>query len=380
MKHRPRVLLVYALPRSGHSQAAAALREELEEQGARVEEYNFQEQWERLGKKAEHFQKWIVEHVPWFWKYMHGNTDYQGATDFLLKGLMRWDVTGLFHKIETFKPDAIVASHVFPLRMLGEARLSGFLQTPLFVLTTDLWAHAFWAHAGVDGYFVGTQEVKRNLVVYGIREERIQITGVPLRPVFSRANRLSQRLARKRLALSESVPHLTVVGGNGGIFPFQELLEAISHHQEAQKIQWTFLFGYDEKALKKAKRFVRELALTNIRLSRFTKDIDTYFLASDAVITKPGGLSTSEVMACGVPLILCTPIPGQEEGNARVLCEAGAAIREDDPKQLMQKLRRLLGKPASLKHMVRQANRLMPARAAERVTQRILQYVSRKNP
>ena len=173
---------------------------------------------------------------------------------------------------------------------------------------------------------------------------------------------------------------VTVVGGSGGIFPFQELLKSIANHSKEQGIDWTFLFGTDQKALEKARRFVREQRLEHVRLSGFTSEIENYFLTSTAVITKPGGLSTGEVTACGVPLILCAPIPGQEEGNARVLCEAGAAIREDSPEKLVQRLPGLLKDRAGLRAMVRAAKKLLPQRSSEHVSREILGFVSQKKP
>lgn len=371
--HAPkRILLVYALPHSGHSSAAAALQEELERQGFEVTQYNFQEQWTRLGKKAGDLQKWIVEHTPWFWKHVHGNEDYAGVTQFLVDGLTRWDITGLFAKIEAFKPDAIVATHMFPLRMLGEARISGHLNVPLFVVTTDLWVHRYWAHLGVDRYFASTKEAKTNLIKYGINPARIQVTGIPLRSAFVRRTVRSEVQAKKRLGLSTHKPHVTIVGGTYGIFPFQSLLKAIlAQKKTTRSVQWTCIFGKDEKQLKKAERFLRKYPETNIRLLGFTHEIELYFSASDLVITKPGGLTTSEVVACDVPLVLCAPIPGQEEGNAAVLVGAKAAIREDDPAKLVSRVMMLLSEEALRLELRAAAHALIPRKSSVRIAHTI---------
>lgn len=292
MHHAKRVLLVYALPHSGHSSAAAALREELERHGLEVEQYNFQEQWDRLGKKAGDMQKWIVEHTPWFWKHVHGNEDYAGVTKFVVDNLTRWDITGLFAKIEGFQPDVIVATHMLPLRMLGEARISGHINIPLFAVTTDLWVHRYWAHLGVDRYFASTKEAKANLIAYGISPARIQITGIPLRTAFSHHKTHSLRKARKELGLSLKKPHVTIAGGTHGIFPFQKILKKMSAEQGLVAfVQWTLIFGTDEKALKKATTFLRKHPIEGVRLLGFTNEIGVYFSASDVVITKPGGLT-----------------------------------------------------------------------------------------
>lgn len=375
--HRPRrVLLVYALPHSGHSSAAAALQEELELQGLEVEQYNFQEQWNRLGKKAGDMQKWIVEHTPWFWKHVHGNADYAGVTKFVVENLTRWDITGLFAKIEEFKPEVVIATHMLPLRMLGEARTSGHLNIPLLAVTTDLWVHRYWAHLGVDQYFASTKEAKKNLMQYGISPARIQITGIPLRSAFTHQKSLPLRQARKQLGLSFKKPHVTIAGGTHGIFPFQKLLKKLwTERARAASVQWTIIFGNDEKALKKASTYVRKHPLEGVRLLGFTKEIDVYFSASNAVITKPGGLTTCEVVSTGIPLVLCAPIPGQEEGNARLLCETGAAVRQDDPAELVTEVLQLLKNDTQMKALKKAAKQMIPGKSAQRITAAVVAFL-----
>lgn len=370
--HRPRrVLLVYALPHSGHSSAAAALQEELEGQGFEVCQYNFQEQWTRLGKKASGFQKWIVEHAPWVWRHAHGNKGYAGVTDFVVEQLTRWDITGLFAKIQSYKPDAIIATHFLPLRMLGEARLSGYLPMPIFAVTTDLWVHRYWAHVGIDQYFAATKQTKEHLVEYGINPARVQVTGIPLRRVFFEKRVFSSRQARAKLGITLQKPHVTIVGGSLGIFPFRDLLRAIVAEQKASSIQWTVIFGTDEKNLKRSKRFLRKYPQVSIQLLGFTKEIDLYFLASDAVVTKPGGLTTCEVALSKVPLVLCSPIPGQEEGNAAILCSAEAALREDDPALLVRKVLELVASPPERQRLAKKAAQLVPGKSSHRIARAV---------
>ncbi len=368
-----RVLLVYALPHSGHSSAATALQEELEKQGIQVEHYNFQEQWNRLGKTASDLQKWIVEHTPSFWKHVHGNEDYAGVTKFVVKNLTRGDLTGMFAKIESFKPDLIVATHMLPLRMLGEARIAGYLNIPLCAITTDLWVHRYWAHLGVDTYFASTKEAKANLVEYGVNPARIQVTGIPLRSVFSQSKTGGALRARKALGLLPHLPHVTVVGGTMGIFPFTELLESLAEQsKDVRRVQWTIIFGRAERAMKKAATFVRKHPMEHVRLLGFTQDIDTYFAASDVVVTKPGGLTTCEVVAAGVPLVLSAAIPGQEEGNARFLSEAGAALRQEDPTELVASVVRLLKNEEQAKNLKLRARQVVPGKSAQRITAAIV--------
>ena len=140
-------------------------------------------------------------------------------------------------------------------------------------------------------------------------------------------------------------------------------------------VQWTIIFGNDEKALKKASIYLRRHPLEGVRLLGFTKEIDVYFSASNVVITKPGGLTTCEVVSTGIPLVLCAPIPGQEEGNARLLCETGAAVRQDDPAELVTEVLQLLKNDTQMKALKKAAKQMIPGKSAQRITAAVVAFL-----
>lgn len=165
-----------------------------------------------------------------------------------------------------------------------------------------------------------------------------------------------------------------------GIFPFSELLTSLAKQsREVRHVQWTIIFGRAEKALKKATAFVRKHPSEHVRLLGFTQDIDSYFAASDVVVTKPGGLTTCEVVSAGVPLVLSAAIPGQEEGNARFLAEAGAALREEDPAELVSSVLRLLKNKEQAKALKKRARQVVPGKSALRITAAVVRLLKTQN-
>ena len=183
---RSRVLLVYAVPYSGHAQAAAALREAFEATDqVEIGEYHFLQQFKYTGAAIVRFYKWMLTYIPSVWGHIHDNPDYRGITDTLIAGIEEWDIAGLLERVKDWKPDVIVAIQAFPLRILAEAKKQQHLTVPLVVVTTDFWAHRYWAHPFVDHYFVSTERAQKDLMRQKIPAKRISQTGIPLRFQFS---------------------------------------------------------------------------------------------------------------------------------------------------------------------------------------------------
>ena len=109
----------------------------------------------------------------------------------------------------------------------------------------------------------------------------------------------------------------------------------------------------------------------------YTDQVPELMACADLVITKPGGLSTSECLVMGLPMLLINPIPGQEERNATLLLQEGVAQRADDEATLIYRLRRLLSDPEALREMRSKTSLLAQPHAAHRVLQHVQKSMSR---
>jgi len=218
--------------------------------------------------------------------------------------------------IRHLRPDVIVCTHPFPNMVVSRLKRGG-LQVPLCTVITDYDAHGTWVNPEVDRYLVSTAAVKNTLLSRGVSADNIQITGVPVHPSFwQRQNRDE---IRQRYGL-KSMPTVLIMGGGWGMLGEDAFMDQMIKWRD--RAQLIIVFGRNEKALQQAEAnpiFQHE----NIRLIGFTKEIDQLMEVSHLLITKPGGVTCSEGLAKGIPMLFYKPIPGQEEDNLNYFLQQG---------------------------------------------------------
>ncbi len=202
----------------------------------------------------------------------------------------------------------------------------------------------------------------------GIPNERITVSGIPINPVFQQAiNREEERL---RLGLIPKKPVLLLSAGAFGVGPTEFMVERLlSLKHDAQTV---VVCG------RNAELKQRILQLVDNRGDRFkvlgyTEDMHKLMKMADIFIGKPGGMTTSEAIACGLPMCVVAPIPGQEERNSDHLLEEGIAVKCNDLTTLPFKLDRLLEDPDRLARMQANALRFAKPNAAETIVQTLIE-------
>jgi processive 1,2-diacylglycerol beta-glucosyltransferase len=218
--------------------------------------------------------------------------------------------------IRQLKPDLIISTHPFPTVIVSRLIRAG-LTTPLCTVITDYDAHGSWVDSAVNYYMVSTSEVKEKLILRGISSDVIRVTGIPVHPKFwGIPNREETRLSFKL----QDMPTVLIMGGGWGMIDNAEMMNYIAEWRE--QIQLIFCTGDNEKVLHKLSEDHR-FKHPNIHLFGFTKDIDKLMDISDLLITKPGGMTCTEAMSKGIPMLFYSPIPGQEEENSHYFIENG---------------------------------------------------------
>ncbi|MDB5909078.1 MAG: galactosyldiacylglycerol synthase [Massilia sp.] len=312
----------------------------------------------------------LVNHSPMLWGWLYrvmNRPGPAGPVQRLRRLIERHCSARWLREIATLKPDAIICTHFLPAEVLSQMRASGAVDCPVWVQVTDFDLHALWVHPHMAGYFVASEEIAFQLRRSGIAAEHIHVTGIPLMPSF--AAPAPGRGWLRELDLAPQVPTVLLMGGGGGVGGLvtvaQGLLDA---HEQFQLIVLT---GSNAGALaalhKLAHRWPGRLAPLG-----FTDQVARLMASVDLVITKPGGLTTSECLAIGVPMLVNAPIPGQEERNADFLLEQGAALKAVDAATLAYRLNYLLARPALLGAMGARARELGRPGAARQVIDIVL--------
>ena len=311
----------------------------------------------------------LVEKLPQLWAYLYAQSD-RPSRDSLVGKLKRaaekLNTRKLFAELERLEPDAILCTHFLPAELLSRARARGKEIPPLWVQVTDFDVHALWVHPHVDRYCVASDEVAFRLADRGVPPERISVTGIPVMPQFSAP--LDRRICAQELAISPNKFTVLMMAGGAGVGGLDELAARLLRLPD--DLQIIALAGKNADLLKRLQAQARSHPGRLFPLG-FTTTVERVMTASDLVVTKPGGLSVSECLAKHRPMLLVSPIPGQEERNADYLLEAGAAIKAVDAATLQYKLGRLLAEPERLRSMSAAAARIARADAAAQVVRLI---------
>lgn len=218
--------------------------------------------------------------------------------------------------IRQLKPDCIVCTHPFPNAAVSRLKRLG-LRTPLYTLITDYDAHATWVSQEVNTYLVSSTTVRDKLIGRGVSESQIEVTGIPVHPNFWHPHDRADILQQFDL---KDMPTVLIMGGGWGLLYGESLVEYMISF--ADRVQLILCMGSNDKAREKLLGDPK-FQHPNIRILGFTKDISKLMDISDLLVTKPGGMTCTEGMAKGMPMLFYEPIPGQEEENAEYFITHG---------------------------------------------------------
>jgi processive 1,2-diacylglycerol beta-glucosyltransferase len=261
--------------------------------------------------------------------------------------------------VRDFAPDVVVHTHFLPAEILAHEKKRGRLSVPHAVVVTDFDVHRFWCCPGADRYFVARDDNRVHLAALGQPPDIVQVTGIPIHPAFSAPfDRAALRLKHE---LPPEVPVVLVLAGGFGVGPIEGLVAALQ--AQVRDAQLVVVAGRNEALRAKLERAAAGAAAPT-RVLGFTREMHEWMAVASLVVSKPGGLTTSEALACGVPLVVANPIPGQETRNATMLYEGGAAISGENPYTIGARVSALLKDPPRLTRMSRAARALGRPRAA----------------
>lgn len=265
--------------------------------------------------------------------------------------------------------DVIVNTHFLPAEMIASLRRHGEISTPQLTATTDFETHRLWVNTPCDHYFTATEEGAVNLVQWGVPPADLTVSGIPIHPAF---NRIAPRAeCRTRHGLAADRPVVLQLAGGFGVGPVERLLDAALTIEIP--IELVVVAGRNE-ALKTRLEQRASPPRHRVHVLGFTTQMHELMAAADVVMTKPGGLTTSEALACGTALVVVNPIPGQESRNSDFLLENGAAIKVNNVGTLAYKLSHLLGDPARMAQLKRNARALGRPDAAFRIARAALDW------
>jgi len=370
-----RILLLSVSAGAGHGRAADALRAEAAASFPGVEAEHIDvmtlvpSSFRAL--YADYYIK-IVEHHPAVWAYMYNASDKMPRDAWFAKvrrAVERLNTRQLRDTIKDYAPDHIICTHFLPAELLAHDIRRGRAVPPVWVQVTDFDLHRMWVQAGMRGYFAASDEIAFRMAARGIAKENIAVTGIPIMPVFGQ--QFDRAVCARELGITPDKTTLLLMTGGAGLAGSEGLTERLL--ALPGDFQIVALAGRNEALLASYRKIASAHAGRLFPLG-FTSTIERVMACADLAVTKPGGLTVSECLAEGLPMVLIAPIPGQEERNADYLLEQGAAVKAHDAVALEYKIAQLLGQPERIARMRANMQGLGHPEAARAVLRHVLDH------
>jgi len=368
---KKRVLIMSAGAGTGHIRAAKALELSFAADG-RVAEVVNNDALQYTNKLFRDFYSSfytsLVRSAPNFLGWWYKTSDEPWHTDRMRHMIDRLNTKPLVRFIREFDPDITVCTHFMPAGIISHLIATQQLQARLSIVVTDFDFHAMWLSRSFHRYFVAIDETKAHLEMLGIPNERITVSGIPIDPVFQQpVNRVEERL---RLGLNPEKPVLLLSAGALGVGPTEYMVERMLNlNSDAQTV---VVCGRNDELKQRIVQLVDGRS-ARFKVLGYTDEMHKLMKTADIFIGKPGGITTSEAIACGLPMCVVSPIPGQEERNSDHLLEEGIAVKCNDLTTLPFKLERLLEDPDRLARMKFNALRFAKPNASATIVDTLLE-------
>jgi processive 1,2-diacylglycerol beta-glucosyltransferase len=367
---KKRVLIISTSAGTGHVRAAQALEKEfaadprvgqvIHEDALKFTNKLFRDFYSTLYMK-------LVRNAPDVLGWVYRASDEPWKGEAARSQLDRLNTQKLIKFIREYDPHITVCTHFMPAGIISHLMEKEQLETNHSIVVTDFDCHAMWLSRLFQRYFVALDETKAHLEALGLPAERITVSGIPIDPVF--AQPVDRKAARLTYGLHPEKTTLLLSAGALGVGPTELVVERLQHLRH--DTQTIVICGRSEDV---RERVLRAIGGHNPRfcILGYSDRMHELMRISDLFIGKPGGLTTSEALACGLPMAVFSPIPGQEERNSDHLLEEGAGIRCNELTTLPFKIDRLLDQPDRLAAMRRAAAAMGRPRAARTVVQTLL--------
>lgn len=385
-----KAIILSASTGSGHMSAARAINEYLIENGAQSEIIDTLKYISPiLNKTVTEIYDFIAKYHPKIWKMMYDTSNKKTVNKLLLSinNLISKKLLPLF---DNFEPDVIIATHPFAAEMISKLKSLQKIDIPLICVITDYAPHLTWINPGVNAYVVANSDMIESMVKMGADKNDIFSFGIPVdKEFFSKKDKAK---ILEEIGLSPELPTVLIMSGGNGYANVEEIYRDLQ--KSDADFQIILITGRNQKLYKRMQSlteisnqekqdidsqknyFISKLGMPNVRLNGlniikkfvsenseeflqtkptkiiyFTSEVSKYMSAADLIITKPGGLTVSEALACSLPMALFGEIPGQEEENANFLVGNNMAVKLDKKSSNLKSVEALLKNPDRLNYM-----------------------------
>ena len=278
----------------------------------------------------------LAEGVPWLVEWGYDVSDPPFRRRGPLDPWTRANALPAEREIRRFAPTAIICTHFLPAQLVGGMLLRGAGAARTAVVTTDYDFQGLWLTSAFHRFFVAREEGRVQLTTLGLPPDRVTASGIPILPGPDPA---PEPAARSMVLVS--------AGASGGDYALAVVRQTLHLRGDCDV---TVVCGRNDELRRDVERLVAGQR-DRYRVLGYTDEMPALLRRAALFVGKPGGLSASECMAAGLPMVLVNPIPGQEVRNGDYLLEQGAAVRCNTATTIGWKIDRILTEPGRLQRM-----------------------------
>ena len=374
------ILILSCSGGAGHIRAAEALHRTATLTGLpiRTEHYDVLDFTSKIFKRfySETYLQ-MVNRAPELWGYLYEQSERKPyKKKVIIKSFDQLNYKRYLQTLLELTPDAIICTHFLPyISVSSELRKKGIV-APIFAVTTDFDVHQLWVDPIIERYFVFHKESAWQLQSKQVAAENITVAGIPVMPEFQYKQK--QKTVRTKLGIKSNQFTILVLSGGFGIGRIREIVEQTTTTLAGfnkKNFNLLIVCGKNEKVRGEieAMQFPKNI---NPRIFGFVDNIHQLMDAADLLISKAGGLTSSEAMAKSLPILIVDPIPGQESRNTDIIIEHGAGWKAINLVNLSYKLRKILETPSILIQARKATQRLAKPHAASTILKDVFKFLT----
>jgi processive 1,2-diacylglycerol beta-glucosyltransferase len=307
---------------------------------------------------------WMLRYAPGLWRRLFEHRQSRRHRSTAPAWFFRRGCAPVLQRLKAFAPHLVIVTEIGAAEIAALAKREGYFSSPILAVQTDFHTEPPWVQPEIDVFCTASNEAKSQLISWSVSSNRILLCGIPIDPAFALPFDRDELL--QALGLDPRRPVVLVMGGGMGPVPMAEIVQSLE--LSGLPLQVVAIAGHNQK-LRAQLDLLRGKVALDLHTFGWSDRIPEFMASADLLVTKPGGVTSAEALAAGVPMILTHPIPGPEERHVRFLEGLGVAIRANQASDIPQLVHRLLKNCDALNEMARRARELSRPDAVHAIAQ-----------
>ncbi|MGB3241643.1 MAG: glycosyltransferase [Candidatus Omnitrophota bacterium] len=376
-----KIILIYSTAGLGHKKAAMALLKVFQDRvkGAvevkAIDLLEYASPFYRFLYTT--FYIFVVSRARWLWWIIYYIPNYP-FMDLFIKPLRDFadsrHLKKLVEELARENPDAIVATHFLLPGITGVLKKAKGFHSKMYAVVTDYGPHSYWLSKNIDGYFVGSEFTSKEMQKRKVPEEKMTVTGIPVGEEFARE--FDMEKLREDYGLAKDKKTIFLLSGGFGVGPMKEIL--LSLNSCKSDIQVITVCGHNKEMYDDIDQLKSRLKYPVVLIG-YTDKVAELMSVSDLMITKAGGISTTEAMSARLPMIFFASIPGQETWNEQLLTANNAAEKARRVEEIPALADKVLLSEDVSENLKAGIDKIRRPDAAERIVDIVLDQIGGQN-